>query len=82
MTPRKTSEWEGYSLEQLRHRRELNMARIELIHHKLHELAEPYSTPVRAANSIFGQVVDAMSYVDYIVLGFRAMRYLRRWFKK
>jgi len=80
MNPHKTSEWEGYSLEQLRYERELNNARIRLINHKLHKLAEPYSTPMRAANTIFGRVVDAMSYIDYIVLGFKAMKYIKRWF--
>lgn len=45
MIPTRQSQWEGFTLEQIRYERELNNAHIDLITHKLHKLAEAYSTP-------------------------------------
>lgn len=75
-------EWQGYTLDELRFAREINNARLEFATHKLKQMTAPYSTPSRAAGTIFGRIVNAMSYVDYIILGYRAISHIRRWFKK
>lgn len=75
-------EWEGYTLDEIRFTRQLNNARIELATHKLKKEAEPYSSPSRAAVTVFDRVLKAMSYIDYIVFGYRAIKLIRRWFSK
>lgn len=78
----KDNEWEGYTLDEIRFARALNRADIEICAHKLKQMAEPYSSPARAASTVFSRIVDAMSYIDYFVLGYRAIKHIRSWFKK
>lgn len=82
MKRKNDTDWEGYTLDEIRFASALNDARIDLCTHKLRQMAEPYSSPTRAASTVLGRLVNALSYMDYIVLGYKAVRHIYRWFRK
>lgn len=78
------NQWKGYTLDELRYRRALVGARIEIEKYRLNALTEQYrNMPQRltGSGSLVGRVMGAFSYAEYAILGFRLVRRMVKLFR-
>lgn len=73
-------QWSGYTLDELRYRRAVTLARIEVQKEKLRLGAADMragSGPFSSAG-IAGKIMGSLNYLDYIILAFKASRLIGR----
>lgn len=76
--------WKGYTLDEIRYRRAIVGARMELEKYRLNTLTEQYRRmPQRLAGSgsLVGRVMGAFSYAEYAILGFKLIRRISKMFR-
>ena len=70
-------QWKGSTLDELRYRRALVGARVEIEKYRLNALTEQYRRmPQRltGSTSLVGRVMGAFSYAEYAILGFKLIK--------
>lgn len=75
-------EWNGYSLDELRFRRMLSLAKFELGKASLVSQVQAMTKSRAAAGSIFAKLTGALNYADYAILAFRFGKNLLRVFRR
>lgn len=75
-------EWNGYTLEELRFRRMLSMAKFELGKASLMSEVQSVTSGRAVKSSIFSKITGALSYADYAILAFRLGRNALRLFRR
>lgn len=81
MTTRE-DEWQGYTLDQLRFRRMVAMAKAEIGKSHLEAQAKQMAGGSLMKSPMLSKLAGALSYIDYAMLAFRLGRTLFRVFKK
>lgn len=68
----KNTDWKGYSIDEIRLRRMVNLAKMEIDKHKIAQITSPLVNKTKAtANSpIWHKLLGALDFVDYAVLAF------------
>ena len=85
MTTANDNQWKGYTLDELRYRRALVGARMEIEKYRLNALTEQYRRmPQRlsGSGSLLGRVLGAFSYAEYAIVGFKLVRGIMKLFRK
>lgn len=75
-------EWNGYTLEELRFRRMLSLAKFELGKASLMSEVQSITSGRAVKSSIFAKVTGALNYADYAILAFRLGRNVLRLFRR
>lgn len=77
-----TQEWPGLTLQEIRMRRALVQARMEIQKFKMNAAVDSYRRKMplfgNSSNSLLGRVAGAFSVVDYGIFAFKAVRWLMR----
>lgn len=75
-----TPDWPGLTLQEIRMRRALVQARMEIQKFKMNAAAETCRNKMplfgNSSNSLLGRVAGAFSVVDYGIFAFKAVRWL------
>ncbi|MDE7125413.1 MAG: hypothetical protein K2O12_02900 [Muribaculaceae bacterium] len=75
--------WEGYTLEELRYHRALNLARRELVSQQLKTLATDVAngSAITSNNrTILSKITSSLSYIDYGIMAFTIVSRIRKMF--
>ena len=81
MTTREDN-WEGYTLEQLRFRRMVAMAKAEIGRSQMEAMARQMTGGSLIKSPMVSKLAGALSYVDYAMLAYRLGRTVFRAFRK
>lgn len=84
LMPHHSDNWDGYTLDELRYQRALNMARLEIEKEKLNagitEMRRGLPT-INSGHGILSKIAGSLSYIDYAVLAFRIFRTVSKAFR-
>ncbi len=75
--PHHAETWNGYTLDELRYQRALNMARLEIEKEKLTAATSEMKRglpSLSTGHGILSKIAGSLSYIDYAVLAFRLFR--------
>lgn len=74
--PHEHSDWRGYTLDELRFQRAVNLARLEIQKERLaaHIHGVQSSSGLSGANGWLGRIFNSFSYFEYGILAFRLVK--------
>ncbi len=82
----KDENWTGYTLEELRYQRAMILARIEMekqgIVHGFQHAKESIPLISGGRKGLVGKLLGSLSYIDYALLAFRAVRSVSKLFHR
>lgn len=74
--------WDGYTLDELKYKRLVSEAKIEVSKSVLLERIKHATTANGAMNSLMNKINGAFNYVDYAILAIRIGKKIYSYFKK
>lgn len=78
----KNKEWEGYTLDELRSRQLINLAKIEVCKTMLMSKTQQMSQGKALYGSIWGKLARSLDYMDYALLAFKVGKKIYSLIKK
>lgn len=75
-------QWNGYTLEELRFRRMLSLAKFELGKTSLASEMHSLTSGRVVRDSLFSKIFGALNYADYAILAFRLCRNMLHIFRR
>lgn len=74
--PHNQSDWQGYTIDELRYQRALNSARLEIQKERLLNEVETMKGTfgVMQPSGIFGKMLKSLNFIDYGIIAFQTVR--------